>query len=93
MDGAGFAIDWCTTSFWSRNRVRKYTLQAASTALWALKSTPSTTKVQSHSMPCLRWRFSCSRTFPLCHGNSIAPEASPGGFGRGRKLCGHTGKS
>lgn len=68
---AALLMSKCTTSFWSRKRVRKYTLQAASTALWALKSTPSTTKVQSHSRPCLRCRLSCSRTSPLCQGNSI----------------------
>lgn len=72
---AALLMSKCTTSFWSTKSILKYSLQAARTALWALKSTPSTTKVQSHNSPSCRCWFSCSRTCRLCCGKSMAAGA------------------
>lgn len=86
---AALLMSRCTTSFWSTKSILKYSLQAASTALWALKSTPSTTKVQSHKSPSCRCWFSCSKTCWLCWGKSMAGESQTASALAQRKDAGH----
>lgn len=58
----GARARWTLTS---RGPHLKYALKAASTFLCALKQTPFTTSIQSHSRPWLRCSCSCCSTYTL----------------------------